>query len=117
WPYRNEWTNETERLRKYLDQASLLDFSNGPRGLGMRTYFGPHYTEQFGRELLLSVPAPSTATELDWGGIRIDLIPEPWLVPEPVLVAAFQSAMDHLAPAKVLAEPIFYPPREVKFRK
>jgi hypothetical protein len=75
---------------------------DGPGGLGMRTYIGPHLVEAFGRDRLLSTPVPST--ELDWGGVRLDLVERPWEAPEAELLAAWQAAMSHLRPAEVFSE-------------
>ena len=74
----------------------------GPQALGTRTTFGPHYVEQFGRERLLSTPVH--VTELDWGGIQLDLVEEPWTASMEDLVGAWRRGMEHLAPAGIFAE-------------
>jgi hypothetical protein len=75
---------------------------DGPGGLGMRTYIGPRLVDFFGRDRLLSTPVP--VAELDWGGVRLDLVERPWEAPEADLLSAWQAAMNHLRPAEVFAE-------------
>lgn len=72
----------------------------GPGGLAMRTHFGPFLVAQIGRERLLSLPAPTRVTELAWGGVRIDLVPEPWLASQASLRQAFATTRAHLEPAQ-----------------
>lgn len=99
-------TNEMERAQFLLDSAvsgarPKYD-DQGPRGLGMRTYFGPHLVDLLGRERLIG--SPGVVCELDWGGIRIDLVEQPWDVSQSELLQSWQAAMDHLRPTQVFAE-------------
>jgi hypothetical protein len=87
----------------------------GPGGLGLRTYFGPRIISLFGRDLLLSTPAQ--ITELDWGGIRLDLVAEPWKAAQGDLRAAWRAAMEHLRPAQVFAEMTLMPNGGVRFAR
>ncbi len=89
---------------------------DGLRGLGARTYLGPEYVRQFGRDVLLSTPA--VTAELGWGGIRVDLAEEPWALPDDELVRRWVRAMDHLRGAGVFAEEDVDDVRyEVRYRK
>lgn len=71
----------------------------GPGGLGLRTFIGPRYVEIFGRELLLSTPAH--IKELSWGGICIDLVPNPWQATPEDIIPVWQQSMEHLRSAQV----------------
>ncbi len=75
-------------------------FHTGIDGLSTRTYFGPNYIEQLGREFLLATPA--LVTELAWGGIRIDLHERPWEATPQELLAVYHPAMRHLRQSPVL---------------
>ncbi len=79
-------------------------YRQGPRGLTMRTWIGPHYVSQFGDERLRTTPVDVAATR--WGGYRLDLVPEPWDADLPTLLAAWRRGMAHLAVAGVLALPV-----------
>ncbi|MEG3759477.1 hypothetical protein V5096_16145 [Pseudoalteromonas carrageenovora] len=107
-PYPDEpWESERDEHIEMMGKAAYLApvdyFKVGPKGLAMRTYLGPHYVQQFGQELLLSTP--KTQTELQpWGGIRLDLSEAPWELTEQAQIEHWQTAMEHLRPAKVFAE-------------
>ena len=75
-------------------------FHDGISTLSTRTYFGPNYIAQFGRDFLLSTPA--MVTELPWGGIRIDLHEKPWEASPEELLAVYHPAMNHLRQSPVL---------------
>jgi hypothetical protein len=74
--------------------------ANGPGGLGLRTIVGPSFIAQIGRERLMTLPAPTVVTPCAWGGLTIDLVPDPWDADPSRIVAAFLSAREHLAPAR-----------------
>lgn len=74
----------------------------GPGGLGMRTYLGPRLVALLGRERIAS--SPLVCTELPWGGLRVDLVEDPWEATPDALRQAWRAAMDHLEPARVFAE-------------
>ena len=76
-------------------------YKGGPRGLAMRTYFGPHYIAQFGRAFLLDTPAVVTEGPAD--KLRIDLEKDPWALDVPSLLAAWRRAMAHMRQSPVLA--------------
>ena len=107
-PYADEpWESERDEHIEMMGEAAFLApvdyFDVGPKGLAMRTYLGPHYVKQFGQELVLSTP--KTQTELQtWGGIRLDLSAAPWELTEQAQIEHWQTAMEHLRPAKVFAE-------------
>lgn len=98
---------DEQQKRHYLMDASVTgagpDFeSDGPGGLGMRTYLGPDLVKRFGRDRLLS--APAVVTELPWGGVCLDLVEQPWQADLPNLLRAWQAAMDALRPAGIFAD-------------
>jgi hypothetical protein len=103
------WKSEQDRLQAlmhYCASTAPVDFNrHGPRGLGMRTYFGGDIVGLFGRDLLLSTPA--IVTDLDWGGVRIDLGEDMWNINGENLLERWQSAMRHLEKAKAFAVPEF----------
>jgi hypothetical protein len=91
-----------ELIEEGCSAASTYGYGDrGPGGLGMRTFIGPHMVELIGRDLLLS--APVEVEKLSWGGMRLDLVREPWTASPEVLREAWQKAMDHLRPSQVFA--------------
>lgn len=81
--------------------GSSLLYDYGPCGLGLRTYLGPRLVALAGRDLLLSTPA--VVAETSWGGVRIDLVAEPWQASREELHAAWRAATEHLRAAGVFA--------------
>ena len=107
-PYPDEpWESERDEHIEMMGKAAYLApvdyFKVGPKGLAIRTYFGPHYVKQFGQELLLSTPKTQTKLQ-PWGGIRLDLSEAPQELSEQAQIEHFQTAMEHLCPAEVFAE-------------
>jgi hypothetical protein len=66
-----------------------------------RTWFGPMLVERVGRERLLGIRG---AREEAWGGIRVDLVPEPWNAGFKELEAAKEVAMEQLRPSGMFME-------------
>lgn len=103
-----EWTWSTPHQRDLLRllHAVLLAPSDyyrmGPGGLGVRTLLGPHYVKQFGRDRLLGTPVH--IMELAWGGVRLDLVEDPWNTSMERLVDAWRRGMEHLSPAGIFAD-------------
>lgn len=81
---------------------------HGPGALGLRTYLGPYVVRQIGKKRLLSLPEPCLVTEQDWGGIRVDLVEEPWRSDASTLRKIWQKAMEHLRPAEFFATPTIH---------
>jgi hypothetical protein len=77
---------------------------HGPGGLGFRTYLGPSVLKQIGK-YVRSLPAPFVVRDLAWGGVSIDLLPEPWLADAKSLHTQWQAAMENFRPAKFFATP------------
>jgi hypothetical protein len=99
-----------DELDAYLINASTylgsLDYMRaGPLGLGPRTYVGPFFADQLGRDRIESLPL--VVEKLGWGGYRIDLVPEPWAAEISALIHAWRRGMAHLQDANVLAAPVF----------
>lgn len=97
---------EAERTQLRMD-ASVVGSGvgyddEGPGGLALRTYLGPRFVELIGRELLLS--APAHVAELSWGGVRVDLVAEPWRAAQGELHAAWLAATEHLKSARFFSE-------------
>jgi hypothetical protein len=109
WPAQVPWVSERDRLQRWLTfvaQPVPVRFrAAGPMGLGMRTYFGSDILEMFGREKLLSTPG--VATELDWGGIRVDLAGDVGSLDQSTTLDLWLKAMEHLKPTGALAPPVF----------
>ncbi|WP_299081242.1 hypothetical protein [uncultured Paraglaciecola sp.] len=108
-----EWRNETGELSPRDITAVEFLYSSringtqywlkaGLRGVATRTYFGEHFIDLFGRENLLSTPN-TVIKELDWGGIRMDLMDDITTVNEEELFANWRAAMDHLLQFEVFA--------------
>jgi hypothetical protein len=100
------WENDEQRAQTLIDfvaQPAPVRFNaSGPLGPAMRTYFSGDVADLFGRDLLLSTPA--VVDELDWGGIRIDLLEDMWDAPDAALIERWSAATAHLAPSEALAE-------------
>ncbi|MGG2017861.1 hypothetical protein [Bacillus sp. S10(2024)] len=115
WPVPNPWNTERERLQKWMNISSLpipvRFLPNGPLGIGARTYFGGHILDMFGRDLLLNSPA--VISELNWGGICIDLLKNPLEADGDILLDSWLHVMKYLEPAQVMAIPSFHESRMV----
>jgi hypothetical protein len=114
------WLSEDDKYLSLINRCAGLApvdyYKHGPRGLAMRTYIGPHYIEQFGREFLLSTPGVAIE-EQQWGGMRIDLSENPWTLSVPDLISHWKQAMEHLAPAQVFADVEITPKQRVIYTK
>ncbi len=90
-------------LMEICGQPIPVEFlSYGALGVGLRTYFGEQFIECFGREFLLK--APAYIEELDWGGIRLDLIEEPWNIDRDQLLKKWREVMAYLDQKSVFAK-------------
>jgi hypothetical protein len=106
-----KFATDDERDTYLMSEAidlSPKDYNrHGPHGLAMRTYIGPFFAEQLGRERVETLPLG--VEKLAWGGYRVDLVPEPWTADVPPLLAAWRGGMAHLRDANVLAVPSMTP--------
>lgn len=58
-------------------RMSVRDLTKfGLSGAHARTWFGPYLVSRIGKAVLLQLPFTS---ETPWGGIQLDLVPQPWL--------------------------------------
>lgn len=109
WPLSYPWNTERERLQMWMEISSqpipVRFFPNGPLGVGARTYFSGHILEMFDRGFLLNSPA--TVSELDWGGIGINLLHNPLEADIDTLLDSWLSVMEYLEPAEIIAVPSF----------
>lgn len=109
WPAVTPWQTEKDKIQKWMNASSYpkpVNFiPNGPLGLGLRTYFSGDVLEMFGRDLLLS--APAIVKELEWGGIRIDLVERLWEADIDTILDQWLKTMKHLETANVIAIPDF----------
>lgn len=97
--------DKTQALMDAVVVGSGINYmDDGPGGLGLRTYVGPRLVDLIGRDLLLSTPV--SLTELSWGGVRLDLVAEPWQATQSELHAAWLGATAHLRPAGVFSEAV-----------
>jgi hypothetical protein len=108
WPeFNHPWLTEQDKVLDIMSDAAFLNlgeyYKSGPKALTMRTYFGSHYSEQFGATRLFSTPGAIIDVQ-EWGGIRLDLGEAPWDLSIDQLIKYWQSAMQHLKPAKVFSE-------------
>jgi hypothetical protein len=74
----------------------------GPPALFRRTYLGPHLIELIGRRTLNRTPVEVNKTA--WGGLRVDLLPEPWATDDTTLEHSLESAMKMLLPKGVFGD-------------
>lgn len=78
---------------------------DGPLGVGLRTYFNKEMINLFGRKFLLN--APVYVEELEWGGIRMDLVKEPWNTEMECMFETWIKVMDYLKKAEVFSNYVF----------
>jgi hypothetical protein len=84
-------------------QLSANDFLNyGPIALCARTWAGAHVFSLLGKENLLAVGLH--CRETSWGGLEIDLVPEPWQSDFETVSACQKKAMKKLKPLGVLGD-------------
>lgn len=109
WPVSTPWQTERERLHKWMNfcsQPAPVNFGPcGPTGMGTRTYFSGDILDLFGRDVIRNIPA--NVTDLDWGGIRIDLVEKPWEAEANELLDRWIGVMEYLEPYEVFAIPTF----------
>lgn len=82
----------------------------GPLSVAARTWYGAHLTHLLGEE---RIRAAGTATPLAWGGMRLDLVAEPWAAELATLKQRQVEALAVLEPAQVLGDyshPVTYKP-------
>ncbi|UNL83222.1 hypothetical protein [Priestia koreensis] len=113
WPVPHPWNTERERLQKWMNISSLpipVRFRpNGPLGVGARTYFSGHILEMFDRDFLLN--APAVVSELEWGGVCMDLLQDPLEADRDTWLDRWLDVMNYLEPAQVIAVPSFHESR------
>jgi hypothetical protein len=94
WPHWREYNNASGFPAVEL-------WRKGIPNLFARTWFGPSLLEHVGRNVLASIPG---GTPTSWGGIQIDLAPEPWTADFDTLFASQQRAREPLGKAGFLIE-------------
>jgi hypothetical protein len=108
---KREFANDDERdLYLVGEGVGLLPkdyIRRGPHGLAPRTYIGPFFAEQFGRDRIESLPL--IVDKLSWGGYRVDLASEPWAAEIPAVLDGWRRGMAHLRDANI------FPTPEIKF--
>jgi hypothetical protein len=97
-----DFNDDASRIQELMDSstggAPVRYRDHGVGGLGIRTVFGPLLVEQIGRDLLAALPAPALVKDLKWGGVLIDLVPEPWSKPMAEVRDSWVKSMRHLEP-------------------
>ncbi|MBJ8117797.1 MULTISPECIES: hypothetical protein [Bacillus] len=115
WKANYPWNTERESLHMKMNISSLpipvRFLPNGPLGVGARTYFSSYILEAFDKKLLLN--SPGVVSELNWGGLSIDLLQNPLEAHIDTLLDSWLSVMNHLEPAQVIAIPRFHESRMV----
>lgn len=85
--------------------APVSFLPDGPLGISIRTYLNQEMIELFGEDYLLKLPG--YVEKLKWGGLRIDLVKEPWNSEMDEIFAAWIKAMNYLKSSKVFSEYIY----------
>src|SRR5262249_52780291 len=73
----------------------------GPLAVAARTWYGAHLVGLIGED---RIRAAGVAAPLPWGGLRLDLVPEPWAAGIDTLKQRQAEAVAALAPAQVLGD-------------
>ncbi|EMI3504934.1 TPA: hypothetical protein QCY18_005776 [Bacillus cereus] len=109
WSVSYPWNTERERLHKWMNMCAqpipVRFLPSGPLGIGTRTYFSSHVLDMFDKELLVNSPA--VVSELNWGGVCIDLLQNSLEVDIDTLLDSWLHVMKYLEPAQVMAIPSF----------
>ncbi|UNL83216.1 hypothetical protein [Priestia koreensis] len=109
WPLAYPWNSEHDQLQMWMEISSqpipVRFLPNGPLGVGARTYFSNYILEMFDKEFLLNSPA--FVSQLDWGGIRIDLLDNLSDRDINTLLDRWLNVMDYLKSTQVMAIPSF----------
>ncbi|MCM3004565.1 hypothetical protein [Priestia koreensis] len=109
WPAAHPWNTERERVHKWMNICAqpvpVRFLSNGPLGLGMRTYIGSEILDLVDAKSMQEIPA--FLSTLEWGGIKIDLVEDPLDVNLDTLLDRWLEAMNHLKRADFIATPNF----------
>jgi hypothetical protein len=109
WPVSTPWQTERDRIHKWMNfcsQPAPVNFGPcGPLGMGTRTYLSGDIIDLFSKEIILSIPA--NVTELDWGGIRVDVVDKPWEADANELLDRWICVMEYLEQYNVFAVPSF----------
>lgn|GEM_PF-1031746 len=103
----NDYNSEA-LFRKMLESRSSTPakfLPEGPLGVGLRTYFNEEIINLFGREFLLKTPA--YVEELEWGGIKMDLVKEPWNTEMELIFESWVKVMEYLKEANIFSEYIY----------
>jgi len=80
-----------------------MDFRKfGPGYVCARTWFGPYLVNLIRLEQLTTSGVPCQQT--GWGGIRLDLVPEPWTADPQALRDSQSKVMAHLLPSCVFGD-------------
>jgi len=106
-PLTSGYERDAESLSGAGNLARVDYIPHGPKGLAMRTYIGPFFADQLGRERIETLPL--LVEKLSWGGYRVDLVPEPWKLELPPMVDAWRRGMAHLRDAGIFAVPAAKP--------
>ena len=86
----------------------------GVSGLGIRTIFGPLTADQVDRDRLHSLPKPATVRDLKWGGVLVDLMPDPWSRQMAELRTSWVACMKHLMPSDFFTKTTLQPNGAIK---
>lgn len=109
WPSTYPWSTERERQKIWMDLCAypvpVRFLRNGPLGVGVRTYFSGHILDMFGRKFLHN--SPGDITELNWGGICIDILNRPSETDNERFLDNWLNTTKYLESAQVMAIPSF----------
>lgn len=113
-----DFNDEGSRIDELIDSsgegAPVRYREKGVAGLGIRTVFGPLLADQIGRDLLATLPRPAVVQQLKWGGVLIDLVPEPWSKPIAEVRESWVACMKHLEPNSFMTKVELLPNRAVR---
>ena len=91
-------------MNRPADCSPVWYRKDGVSGLGVRTIFGPLTADQIERGRLHGLPGPAQVRDLEWGGVLVDLMPEPWTRQMSELRASWVACMKHLMPSDFFSE-------------
>jgi hypothetical protein len=101
-------------MNRPADCSPVWYREDGVLGLGVRTIFGPLTADQVDRSRLRELPSPAKVRDLKWGGVLVDLMPEPWTRQMSELRASWIACMEHLMPSDFFTKATLSPDGTIK---
>ncbi|MCY6494315.1 hypothetical protein [Leptolyngbya sp. GGD] len=97
--------NENEAWKQYMPQSLINSFElakYGPNPVQARTWFGSYLTQLIGKDVFSQCGVLMRDTS--WGGLELDLVPEPWNSSLEEVLAQQKKAMSTLSKTGIFGD-------------